>query len=57
MLLFLLIAALGNVLYHVSQKTLAPAANPMIMLMAVYAVAFVGAPSADRVRRLASGRR
>ena len=43
LVLFLLIAALGNALYHVSQKTLAPAANPMVLLMAVYAVAFVAA--------------
>ena len=35
LVLFLLIAALGNALYHVSQKTLAPAANPMVLLMAV----------------------
>jgi drug/metabolite transporter (DMT)-like permease len=55
MLLFLLIAALGNVLYHVSQKTLAPAANPMIMLMAVYAVAFVGAALAAPFFRTAAG--
>jgi drug/metabolite transporter (DMT)-like permease len=43
MLLFLLLAALGNAVYHVSQKTLAPTANPMVLLMAVYAVAFLGA--------------
>jgi len=38
MVLFLLIAAVGNAVYHVSQKTLAPAANPMVLLMAVYAL-------------------
>jgi drug/metabolite transporter (DMT)-like permease len=43
LVLFLLIAALGNATYHLSQKTLAPAANPMVLLMAVYAVAFVAA--------------
>ena len=43
MVLFLLIAAVGNAVYHVSQKALAPAANPMVLLMAVYAVAFLGA--------------
>jgi drug/metabolite transporter (DMT)-like permease len=40
-LLFLAVAALGNVVYHLGQKTLTPAANPMVVLMAVYAVAFV----------------
>ena len=40
-LIFLAIAALGNVTYHVGQKTLPSTANPMVLLMAVYAVAFV----------------
>jgi drug/metabolite transporter (DMT)-like permease len=39
-LLFLGIAALGNVTYHLSQKTISPTANPMVLLMAVYLVAF-----------------
>jgi len=39
--LFLAVAALGNVTYHLGQKTLSPRANPMVLLMAVYAVAFV----------------
>lgn len=40
-LLFLAIAALGNVTYHLGQKTISPSANPMVLLMAVYAIAFV----------------
>lgn len=40
-LVFLGIAALGNVTYHLGQKTISPTANPMILLMAVYGVAFV----------------
>jgi drug/metabolite transporter (DMT)-like permease len=40
-LFFLAIAALGNVTYHLGQKTISPSANPMVLLMAVYAVAFV----------------
>lgn len=40
-LVFLGIAALGNVTYHLGQKTISPTANPMVLLMAVYAVAFV----------------
>jgi drug/metabolite transporter (DMT)-like permease len=39
-LLFLAVAALGNVTYHLGQKTLSPTANPMVLLMAVYAIAF-----------------
>ena len=39
--LFLAIAVLGNVTYHLGQRTLSPRANPMVLLMAVYAVAFV----------------
>jgi drug/metabolite transporter (DMT)-like permease len=46
MLLFLLLAAFGNFLYHVAQKTLAPTANPMVLLAAVYAVALAGALAA-----------
>jgi drug/metabolite transporter (DMT)-like permease len=38
---FLAIAALGNITYHLGQKTISPTANPMILLMAVYGVAFV----------------
>jgi len=40
-LIFLGIAALGNITYHLGQKTISPTANPMVLLMAVYAVAFV----------------
>jgi hypothetical protein len=40
-LLFLALAALGNVTYHLGQKTISPTANPMVLLMAVYALAFV----------------
>lgn len=39
-LVFLGIAAVGNAIYHLGQKTLHPGANPMILLMAVYVVAF-----------------
>ncbi len=39
-LVFLAIAALGNVTYHLGQKTISPGANPMVLLMAVYGVAF-----------------
>jgi drug/metabolite transporter (DMT)-like permease len=39
-ILFLAIAALGSVTYHLGQKTLPSTANPMLLLMAVYAVAF-----------------
>jgi hypothetical protein len=38
--LFLGLAALGNVTYHLGQKTISPDANPMLLLMAVYAIAF-----------------
>jgi drug/metabolite transporter (DMT)-like permease len=40
-LVFLLVAAIGNAVYHVGQKALPQAANPMVLLMAVYAFAFV----------------
>jgi len=39
-LLFLAIAALGNVTYHLGQKTISPRANPMVLLMAVYGLGF-----------------
>jgi drug/metabolite transporter (DMT)-like permease len=54
MLLFLLLAALGNAIYHVCQKSLAPTANPMVLLMAGYAVAFLGAALAAPFFRGAS---
>lgn len=41
LVLTLLLAAAGNVIYHLGQKSIAPHANPMVALMAVYAVAFV----------------
>lgn len=40
-ILFLGLAALGNVTYHLGQKTLSPSANPMVLLSAVYGVAFL----------------
>jgi hypothetical protein len=40
-LIFLALAALGNVTYHLGQKTISSSANPMLLLMAVYALAFV----------------
>nr|WP_320131884.1 hypothetical protein [uncultured Holophaga sp.] len=40
-LLFLLLAALGNATYHLGQKTLPQGSNPMAVLMAVYALAFL----------------
>lgn len=41
LLFFLGLAAVGNVVYHVAQKTMPPGTNPMVVLMGVYAVAFV----------------
>jgi len=41
LLLPLGIAAVGAVVYHVGQKSLPTATNPMVLLMAVYAVAFL----------------
>ncbi len=41
LLFFLGIAAVGNVVYHVAQKAMPPGSNPMVVLMGVYAVAFV----------------
>lgn len=46
LLLPLGIAAIGAVVYHVGQKSLPAAANPILLLMAVYAVAFLLALSA-----------
>lgn len=40
-LFFLFIAALGNVSYHIGQKSLPPSINPMVLLMAIYGIAFV----------------
>lgn len=40
-LLFLLVASVGNAVYHVGQKTLSPTLNPMVLLMAIYGVAFL----------------
>lgn len=39
--LFLAVAAVGNVVYHLGQKTIPQGANPMFVLMVVYAIAFV----------------
>ena len=41
LLLCLLIAAIGNVIYHLGQKSIHAEANPMSLLMMVYALAFV----------------
>lgn len=39
-LLFLLIAAIGNVVYHIGQKTLSPAALPMVFPIPIAVHAF-----------------
>lgn len=44
--LYLAVATLGVAVYHLGQKTIAPSANPMALLMAVYAVAFLLAAAA-----------
>lgn len=41
MLFFLFIAALGNFLYHIGQKSLPSSTNPMLLLMVIYAISFV----------------
>ncbi len=53
--LFLAVAALGNVVYHLGQKTISPRANPMVLLMAVYAVAFALAAAAAPFFRASAG--
>lgn len=53
--LFLAVAALGNVVYHLGQKTISPRANPMVLLMVVYAVAFALAAAAAPFFRAAPG--
>lgn len=40
-LLSLSIAILGCVVYHAGQKAIAPTVNPLVLLMGVYAVAFL----------------
>lgn len=40
LLLALGVATLGSVIYHLGQKTVAPTANPMLVLMGAYGVAF-----------------
>ena len=54
-LVFLGIAAVGNAIYHLGQKTISPGANPMVLLMAVYAVAFVLAAAASPFFQNATG--
>lgn len=54
-LLFLGVAALGNAAYHLGQRTLTPAANPMVLLMAVYALAFGLSAAAAPFFRAAPG--
>jgi drug/metabolite transporter (DMT)-like permease len=54
-LLFLGMAALGNVIYHLGQRTLSPVANPMALLMVVYAVAFGLSAAAAPFFRAAPG--
>ena len=39
--LFLGVATLGCVVYHLGQKVISPAVNPMLLLMGVYLVAFL----------------
>lgn len=39
--LFLIVASAGNALYHLGQRALGHASNPMIVLMGVYAAAFL----------------
>ena len=39
-LLYLLVAVIGTLSYHLGQKTLPAAANPMVLLMLVYGLAF-----------------
>ena len=46
LLLFLGMAALGNVVYHVAQRAMPAGQNPMVVLMGVYAVAFLLAAAA-----------
>jgi drug/metabolite transporter (DMT)-like permease len=53
--IFLGIAAVGNAIYHLGQKTLSSSANPMLLLMAVYAVALVLAAAAAPFFQAASG--
>lgn len=54
-LMFLGIAAVGNITYHLGQKTISPSANPMVLLMAVYGVAFVLSAAAVPFFRDTSG--
>ena len=54
-ILFLGLAALGNVTYHLGQKTLSPTANPMVLLAAVYGVAFALSAAAVPFFRDTSG--
>jgi drug/metabolite transporter (DMT)-like permease len=54
-LIFLGIAAMGNITYHLGQKTISPTANPMILLMAVYGVAFLLCAAAAPFFRDTSG--
>jgi len=54
-IVFLGIAAVGNAIYHLGQKTLSPGANPMVLLMAVYVVAFVFAAASAPFFQSAAG--
>ncbi len=54
-LLFLAVAALGNVTYHIGQRTLSPRANPRVLLMVVYAVSFSLCAAAAPFFRTAPG--
>lgn len=40
-LLFLTIAAMGGAIYHIGQKLQPASLNPMVLLMVVYAIAFL----------------
>ncbi|BDU77632.1 hypothetical protein [Mesoterricola sediminis] len=39
--LFLFLAAIGNAVYHLGQRALGHASNPMVVLMGVYGAAFL----------------
>ena len=45
-LLYLVVAVIGTLSYHLGQKTLPATANPMVLLMLVYALAFAMAAAA-----------
>jgi drug/metabolite transporter (DMT)-like permease len=40
-LAYLFLTAVGCAIYHIGQKSLSPSSNPMVVLMAVYVIAFL----------------